>query len=101
MLHSAESLVVRRYDYSWDPRFVGDDAYDHRFGVSFVGWVRSDWTIEDIRIDDYKDGGDYLKINDQRYGSFDQYVRDGLGLSEADITSLRDALLEPAAVATR
>lgn len=31
---------------------------------------------------------------DREYGSFDAYVRDGLGLSEADIRRLRDNLLE-------
>jgi protein-tyrosine phosphatase len=31
---------------------------------------------------------------DARYGSFDAYVRDGLGLSETDIQTLRSALLE-------
>ena len=65
-----QSLVVRRYDYTWDARFVGDDAYDHRFGLAFVGWPSSDWTLESIYIDDYRDGGDYLKIDNQRYGSF-------------------------------
>ena len=64
-----KSLVIRRYDYTWDPRYVGDDAYE-RFGLAFAGWPGPDWTLENIRIDDYRDGGDYIKIGDQRYGSF-------------------------------
>ena len=63
-----QSLVVRRYDYTWDPRFVGDDAYDHKFGLAFVGWPSSNWTLEDVYIDDPRDNLDYLKINNQRYG---------------------------------
>ncbi len=32
----------------------------------------------------------------ERWGSFDAYLRDGLSLTDADITSLRERLLEPA-----
>lgn len=32
---------------------------------------------------------------DEQWGGFDAYVRDGLGLTEADVQRLRDALLEP------
>ena len=31
---------------------------------------------------------------DLRYGSFDNYIRDGLGLSDRDIEQLRTTLLE-------
>jgi hypothetical protein len=63
-----QSLVVRRYDYTWDPRYVGDDSYEH-FGLAFDGQPSTNWTIEDIRIDDYRDGADYLIIKGQRYGN--------------------------------
>ena len=59
---------MRRYDYTWDPRYVGDDKYEH-FGLSAAGTPGPNWTLEDIRIDDYRDGLDYMSLNDQRYGS--------------------------------
>jgi hypothetical protein len=62
-----KKLIVRRYDYSWDARFVGDDNYE-KFGLALAGVPGDDWTLENVRIDDYRDNGDYLKINDQRYG---------------------------------
>ena len=68
-LSGTVSLVIRRFDYSWDPRFVGDDSYDWSFGLAFDGWPSPNWTLEDIRIDDYRDGGDYIKIRGQRYGN--------------------------------
>ena len=64
----AQSLVIRRYDYSWDPRYVGDDKYE-TFGLAFTGWPGKDWTLQDVRIDDYRDGSDYLIIRGQRYGN--------------------------------
>ena len=61
-------LIVRRYDYSWDPRYVGDDDYDNKFGLAFDGWPDKNWTLDDIRIDDYRDL-DYLIVRGQRYGN--------------------------------
>jgi hypothetical protein len=62
-----KSLLIRRFDYSWDSRYVGDDDYE-KFGLAFAGWTGPDWVLEDVRIDDYRDDGDYLIINGQRYG---------------------------------
>jgi hypothetical protein len=65
-LMGAVELVMRRFDYSWDRRYVGDDAYE-QFGLALSGYA--DKTIlEDVRIDDYRDGGDYILLNDQRFG---------------------------------
>jgi hypothetical protein len=65
----AKTLVVRRYDYTWDPRYVGDDKYEH-FGLAFDGFADKDgWVLDDVRIDDYRDGFDYLIVNGQRYGN--------------------------------
>ena len=64
---ATKSLLIRRYDYSWDPRFVGDDNYE-MFGLAAVGKPGSNFTLEDIRIDDYR-GSDYVKFNGQRYGN--------------------------------
>jgi len=61
-------LLIRRYDYTWDPRYVGDDDYE-RFGLALAGWPGDDWRLEDVYIDDYRDGQDYLKIGSQRYGN--------------------------------
>jgi len=66
-LSGTKTLILRRFDYSWDPRYVGDDNLEG-FGLAFAGWPGTDWTLENIRIDDYRDGGDYLIIRDQRYG---------------------------------
>jgi hypothetical protein len=63
---ATKSLLIRRYDYSWDPRFVGDDNYE-MFGLAAVGKPGPNFTFDDIRIDDYR-GSNYLKFNDQRYG---------------------------------
>jgi hypothetical protein len=60
------SMKIRRYDYTWDPRYVGDDDYE-RFGLAVAGWPGKDWTFEEIYIDDYR-GLDYLRIGDDRYG---------------------------------
>jgi hypothetical protein len=67
-LPGSTSLLVRRYDYTWDPRYVGDDSYEH-FGLAFDGQPNSNWTLEDIRLDDYRNGGDYIMIKGQRYGN--------------------------------
>jgi len=68
-LPGAKTLVLRRYDYTWDPRYVGDDNYEH-FGLAFAGRPASNgWTLEDVRIDDYRDGLDYMNIDGQRYGN--------------------------------
>jgi len=65
----AKTLLVRRYDYTWDPRYVGDDDYEH-FGLAFDGYAdKNGWELADIRIDDYRDGFDYLIVNGQRYGN--------------------------------
>lgn len=67
-LPGARSLLLRRYDYTWDPRYVGDDNYES-FGLAFAGWPGPDWTLEDVRIDDFRSGADYIRIKDQRYGN--------------------------------
>lgn len=67
-LPGSTSLVVRRYDYTWDPRYVGDDSYEH-FGLAFDGQPSANWTLENIRVDDYRDGADYIMIKGQRYGN--------------------------------
>lgn len=68
-LMGAKFLIVRRYDYSWDPRYVGDDD-DERFGSALAARVDPGWVLEDIRIMDYPTrSGDYIRINDQRYGN--------------------------------
>jgi hypothetical protein len=64
----AAELVLRRFDYTWDRRYVGDDSYE-QFGLALSGYADK-LTMEDVRIDDYRDGGDYFLFNDQRYGSF-------------------------------
>jgi hypothetical protein len=66
-LSGTKSLTVRRYDYSWDPRFVGDDNYE-TFGLALAGRPGNNWTLEDVRIDDYRAKGNYVKINGQRFG---------------------------------
>jgi hypothetical protein len=66
-LLGTKEMVIRRYDYTWDPRYVGDDNYE-MFGLAFAGSPGPNWTLENIRIDDYRDGGDYISISDQRYG---------------------------------
>ena len=63
----AVEWAMRRYDYSWDPRFVGDDRYE-QFGLAFDGEADRS-VLVDVRIDDYRDGGDYGIINGQRYGN--------------------------------
>jgi hypothetical protein len=68
-ISGTEVLIIRRFDYSWDPRYVGDDSHDGSFGVAFDGWPSTNWTLENIRIDDYRDGGDYIRIRGQRYGN--------------------------------
>jgi hypothetical protein len=62
----AREFILRRFDYSWDPRYVGDDQHE-RFGLASHGYADS-WQFQDVYIDDYRDGGDYVFINDQRYG---------------------------------
>ena len=62
-----KELIVRRYDYSWDSRFVGDDDYE-QFGLAFDGWPDMNWTLDDIRIKDYRKL-DYLIVRGQRYGN--------------------------------
>jgi hypothetical protein len=68
-LPGALSLVMRRYDYTWDSRYVGDDDYEH-FGLAFAGEAPADgWTLDTIYIDAYRDGLDYMNIDGQRYGN--------------------------------
>jgi hypothetical protein len=62
----ATELVLRRFDYTWDRRYVGDDSFE-QFGLALSGYADK-ITLEDVRIDDYRDGGDYFLFNDQRYG---------------------------------
>ncbi len=64
----AKELIIRRYDYTWDPRYVGDDRYE-QFGLAFAGWSDDNWTLDSVYIDDYRDGGDYINVNGQRYGN--------------------------------
>jgi hypothetical protein len=65
---ATKSLIVRRYDYTWDQRYVGDDDYE-KFGLAIAGHPGPDWTLEEIRIDDYRDNGDYIILNGQRFGN--------------------------------
>ncbi len=67
-LSATKTLILRRYDYSWDKRFVGDDDYE-RFGLAFSGDPGTNWFLENGHNDDYRDNGDYLIINGQRYGN--------------------------------
>ena len=50
-LSATAILLIRRFDYSWDPRYVGDDNYDDSFGVAFDGWPGPNWKLENIRIE--------------------------------------------------
>jgi hypothetical protein len=67
-LPGTQELVIRRYDYTWDRRYVGDDDIE-QFGLAVAGSPGPNWIIEDIRIDDYREGGDYINIGGQRYGN--------------------------------
>jgi len=64
---ATKSLLLRRYDYSWDPRFVGDDNYE-MFGLAAAGTPGPNFTFDDVRIDDYRNLN-YVKLNGQRYGN--------------------------------
>jgi hypothetical protein len=66
-MRGAAELVLRRFSYAWDPRYVGDDEYE-QFGLAFVGNAE-EVTIEDVWIDAYRDGGDYILLGDRRYGA--------------------------------
>ncbi len=65
----AKTLILRRFDYTWDPRYAEDDAHEH-FGLALSGRSDEDgWSLESVFIDDYRDGSDYVVINDNRYGN--------------------------------
>jgi protein-tyrosine phosphatase len=64
--------------------FLASNAYRHTTPADPLNGVNIDW----LRA--------AFAAADETYGSFDNYVRDGLDLTAADITSLRTELLEPA-----
>lgn len=65
-VRGARELVLRRFDYSWDPRFVGDDSYE-LFGLAMTGHADS-FKFEDVRIKLNGRNKAYVMVNKQRYG---------------------------------
>jgi len=66
-LCGSRKIKTRRFDHSWDSRYVGDDRYES-FSLAFAGSQGADRSLDNIRIDAYGNGADCLRISDQRYG---------------------------------
>lgn len=70
--NGAIDFVLRRFDYTFDDRYVGLGRYNGPWGISFVAWADR-YQFDEVWIEDYRDGGNYGLMNpdtprEQRYG---------------------------------